>query len=123
MLSNRWESDCKREEDKSKAIFERKKDWYLNNDTTEFCNKDIDESNPEQKGKHGKFTTKFPNNSKHDRRNRSRSRKEGRNGNTKSGKQGILSTHEMENHTSKEWPTLDEQRKFPKRKCDEISSW
>ena len=46
--------------------------------------------NPEEKGKHGLFTTKLPNNGEHDRRNRSRSRSEGRNGNTKSGKQEHL---------------------------------
>ena len=83
-LLNQWESDCKSGEDKSTAIFERKKDSYLNNATTEFRNKDRDESNPEKKGKHGKFTTKFPNKGKNDKRNRSRSRSDS----TKSGKQG-----------------------------------
>ena len=111
---NQCKSDWKREEDKSKAKFERKKDWYLNNVTTEFGNKDREESNPEEKGKHAKFATKFPNNGELDRRNRSRRRSEGRNGNTKSGKQGKPPTHETENRTSKEWPTLDEQRKYPK---------
>lgn len=33
-------------------MFERKKDWYLNNATTKFRNKDRDKSNPEQKEKH-----------------------------------------------------------------------
>ena len=61
----------KREEDKSKAVFERKKNWYLNNAKH---SKDRDESHPEERGKHGKFTTKFPNNGKHDRKNRSRSK-------------------------------------------------
>ena len=48
---NQWESDCEREEDKSRAIFERNRNWYLNNATMEFRNKDRDESNPEEKGK------------------------------------------------------------------------
>ena len=39
-LSNQWESDRKRETDKSKVLFERKKAWYINNATTEFRNKD-----------------------------------------------------------------------------------
>ena len=42
-LMNQWESDCKREKDKSKAIFERKKGWCQNNATTEFRNKYRDE--------------------------------------------------------------------------------
>ena len=70
-LLSQWESDCKREKDKSKAHFERKKDWYLNNATTGFRNKYRDESNLEEKGKHGKFTTKFSNNGEYERRNRS----------------------------------------------------
>ena len=81
-LLNQWESDCKSGEDKSTAISERKKDSYLNNATTEFRKKDRDESNPEEKGKHGKYT-KFPNNDENDRRNKNRSRSDG----TKSGKQ------------------------------------
>lgn len=48
---NQWGSDCKREEGKSKAVFKRKKDSYLNNDTTKFHNKDRDETNPEKKRK------------------------------------------------------------------------
>ena len=48
---NHWESDCKREEDKSKAVFKRKKDSHLNNATTKFHNKDRDETNPEKKRK------------------------------------------------------------------------
>ena len=47
-------------------------------------------TNPEEKGKHGKFIAKLPNNGEHDRRNRSRSRSENRNRNTKSGKQEHL---------------------------------
>ena len=82
-LLNQWESDWKSGEDKSTAIFERKKDSYLNNATTEFRKKDRDESNPEEKGKHGKHT-QFPNNDENDRRNKNRSRSDG----TKSGKQG-----------------------------------
>ena len=46
-LLNQWESDCKWE--------------YLNNATTKLHSKDRDESNTEEKGKHGKFTTKFLN--------------------------------------------------------------
>ena len=111
-LLSQWESDCKREKDKSKAIFERKKDWYLNNATTGFCNKYRDESNLEEKGKHGKFTTKFSNNGEYERRNRIRSRTEDRNGNTVGGKQKTP-IHERGNSISKEWHALDEQRKYP----------
>ena len=68
----------------------------------EFCYKNRDESNPEEKGKHGKFTTKISNNGEHERRNRCRSRSERRNRNTKSDKQGTLPAHETENRTSKE---------------------
>lgn len=43
-MVQKQKSDCKRKEDKSKALFERKTDWYLNNATTEFQNKDTDET-------------------------------------------------------------------------------
>ena len=113
-LMNQWESDCKREKDKSKAIFERKKGWYQNNATTEFRNKDRDESNPEEKGKHGKFITKFPNNGELARGNRGRSRSEDRNENTKSGNQCTPPIYQTENRTGKKSPTLDQQRNYPK---------
>ena len=90
------------------CLKERKKDCYLNNATAEFRSKDRDESNPEEKGKHGEIITKFPNTGDDAKRNRSRSRSEGRKENTKSGKQGTPPTHETENHTGKEWLKLDE---------------
>ena len=108
---NQWASVCKREEDKSIVIFERKKerkkDCYLNNATAEFCSKDRDESNPEEKGKHGEIITKFPDTDDDARRNRNRSSSEGKKENTKSGKHGTPPTHETEYHTGKVWPKLD----------------
>ena len=86
---------------------ERKKDCYLNNATAEFCSKDRDESNPEEKGKHGEIITKFPDTDDDARRNRNRSSSEGKKENTKSGKHGTPPTHETEYHTGKVWPKLD----------------
>ena len=34
---NQWELDCKKEEEKSKVIFNKKRDWYLNNAISD-CN-------------------------------------------------------------------------------------
>ena len=85
-LLNLWESGSRKEEDKWKEMFERKKDWYLNNATTKFRNKDRDKSNPEQKEKHWKTTIRSPNSGKHEKRIRNTRRSEGRNGNTKSSK-------------------------------------
>ena len=35
-LSELWENECLKEQQKSVNIFDRKKDWYLNNTITEF---------------------------------------------------------------------------------------
>ena len=37
-LTELWENDCLKQQQKSVNIFDRKRDWYLNNTTTEFCN-------------------------------------------------------------------------------------
>ena len=116
---NQWKGE-KRKENKSKAVFEKKKDRYLNNIARGFCNKDRDESNLKEKRKHAKFTTKFQNNGVHERRNRSRSRSESRNGNTEIGKQGTPPAHETENRRSKAWPTPDEQRRYPNHPFERI---
>ena len=38
LLSELWENDCLKEQQKSVVTFDMKRDWYLNNTTTEFCN-------------------------------------------------------------------------------------
>ena len=37
-LTELWENDCLKEQQKSVNIFDAKRDWYLNNTTTEFRN-------------------------------------------------------------------------------------
>ena len=38
LLTELWENDCLKEQQKSVDIFDTKRDWYLNNTTTEFHN-------------------------------------------------------------------------------------
>ena len=79
-----------------------------------FAKKGRDRSNPGKREKHGKFNARSPNNGEQEKRNRNRRRSEGRNGTTKKSRQRTPPTNETENCTGKEWPTLDEQRKYPK---------
>ena len=49
-LTELWETDCLKEQQKSIDIFDTKREWYLNNTTTEFRN-NSEERKPEQKSK------------------------------------------------------------------------
>ena len=49
-LSELWENDYLKEQQKSVNIFDRKKDWYLNNTTTEFRN-NSEKRKPKQESK------------------------------------------------------------------------
>ena len=49
-LTELWENDCLKEQQKSVDIFDTKRDWYLNNTTTEFCN-NSEKTKPKQEGK------------------------------------------------------------------------
>ena len=49
-LTELWENDCLKEQQKSVNIFDRKRDWYLNNTTTEFRN-NSEERKPKQESK------------------------------------------------------------------------
>ena len=49
-LPELWENDCLKEQQKSVNIFDRERDWYLNNTTTEFCN-NFEERKPKQESK------------------------------------------------------------------------
>ena len=49
-LTELWENDCLKQQQKSVNIFDRKKDWYLNNTTTEFCN-NSEKRKPKQESK------------------------------------------------------------------------
>ena len=49
-LTELWETDCLKEQQKSIDIFDTKREWYLNNTTIEFRN-NSEERKPEQKSK------------------------------------------------------------------------
>ena len=49
-LTELWENDCLKEQQKSVDIFDMKMDWYLNNTTTEFRN-NSEKRKPKQEGK------------------------------------------------------------------------
>ena len=49
-LTELWENDCLKEQQKSVNIFVKKRDWYLNNTTTKFRNSS-EERKPKQESK------------------------------------------------------------------------
>ena len=49
-LTELWENDCLKEQQKSVNVFDKKREWYLNDTATEFCNSS-EERKPKQESK------------------------------------------------------------------------
>ena len=93
---------------KSVNIFERKREWYLNNTTTEFCN-NSEERQPKQESKQTNNNRRTQNGERWKRyknsKDRSRSRSSTQKGTNNQGatKQDVKNDKDEEYHTPAEW--------------------
>ena len=109
-LTELWENDCLKEQQKSVNIFDRKRDWYLNNTTTEFRN-NSEERKPKQESKQNNNSNRRTQNGQSRKRyknskDRSRSRSSTQKGTNNQG----AAKQDAKNDKDEEFPTPAESR-------------
>ena len=111
-LTELWENDCLKEQQKSVNIFDRKRDWYLNNTTTEFRN-NSEERKPKQESKQNNNSNRRTQNGQSRKRyknskDRSRSRSSTQKGTNNQG----AAKQDAKNDKDEEYPTPVESRNY-----------
>ena len=109
-LTELWENDCLKKQQKLVYIFDRKRDWYLNNTTTEFHN-NSEERKPKQESKQNNSSNRRTQNGQSRKRyknskDRSRSRSSTQKGTNNQG----AAKQDVKNDKDKEYPTPAESR-------------
>ena len=105
-LTELWENNCLKEQQKSVDIFDMKSDWYLNNTTTEFCN-NYEERKPKQESKQ--------NNDKNSNRRTQNSRRQNINKNSKDRSRSRSSSQKKPNNqgAAKQDTINDKDEEYP----------
>ena len=111
-LTELWETDCLKEQQKSIDIFDTKREWYLNNTTTEFRN-NSEERKPEQKSKQNNNNNTSRRTQNSQRQNRHKNSKD-RSRSKSSSQKGTNNQEAAKQHAKsdkdEEYPTPAESR-------------
>ena len=111
-LTELWKNDCLKEQQKSVNIFDRKRDWYLNNTTTEFCN-NSEERNPKQESiQDNKSNRRTQNGQSQKRYKNSKARRRSRNSTQKRTNYQGTAKQDAKNDKDEEYPTPVESRNY-----------